>query len=77
MSLDATLMKILVCPQDKGALWLAKDGSFLYNPRLRVAYEVRDGIPVMLIDEARHVNVAEHAELERDISSGAMVSTCA
>ena len=75
MSLDATLMKILVCPKDKGVLWLAKDGSFLYNPRLRLAYDVRDGIPVMLIDEARQVGEADHAEYEREIAAGAMVST--
>jgi uncharacterized protein YbaR (Trm112 family) len=35
----------------------------LYNPRLRRWYDIRDGIPVMLIDEARSVSAAEHKKL--------------
>lgn len=75
VTIDAALLKILACPDDKGPLWLAADGSFLYNPRLRRAYEVRDGIAVMLIDEARSVDVAEHASLEAQIASGSLVAT--
>ena len=75
MPLDAALLQILACPVDKGRLWLAEDGSFLYNPRLRLAYEVRDGIPVMLADEARRVDDAEHARLEAAIASGAMTAS--
>jgi len=33
----------------------------LYNPRLRRAYRIEDGIPVLLIDEARDVDDDEHA----------------
>ena len=72
VALDTSLLKILACPDDKGRLWLSEDGSFLYNPRLRRAYEVRDGIPVMLVDEARPVDDAEHAALEAQIASGRM-----
>ncbi len=75
MTVDTALLEILACPDDKGRLWLAADGTFLYNPRLRRAYEVRDGIAVMLVDEARSVDDAEHAALEAQIASGALVAT--
>lgn len=75
VTIDAALLKILACPDDKGRLWLSADGSFLYNPRLRRAYEVRDGIAVMLIDEARSVDDAEHASLEAQIAAGSLVAT--
>ncbi|MGF6889112.1 uncharacterized protein YbaR (Trm112 family) [Nocardia sp. GAS34] len=61
--LDPTLLSLLACPQDKGPLSLVRteDGaSVLYNPRLRRAYPVDNGIPVLLIDEAREVSDAEH-----------------
>ncbi|NUS43749.1 MAG: Trm112 family protein [Mycobacteriaceae bacterium] len=59
--LDETLLGLLACPQDKGELLLIDD-AVLYNPRLRRAYPIEDGIPVLLIDEARDVTDAEHAE---------------
>jgi uncharacterized protein len=61
--LDPTLLSLLACPQDKGPLSLVRtqDGaSVLYNPRLRRAYTIDNGIPVLLIDEAREVGEAEH-----------------
>lgn len=61
--LDDTLLSILVCPQDRGPLLLVDD-ELLYNPRLRRAYRIEDGIPVLLIDEARDVvDDDEHARL--------------
>ena len=62
MSLDPALRAILRCPQDRGDLLLVED-ELLYNPRLRRAYPIRDGIPVMLVDEARDVADAEHDDL--------------
>ncbi|WP_067669002.1 Trm112 family protein [Nocardia miyunensis] len=62
-TLDPTLLSLLACPQDKGPLSLVRteDGaSVLYNPRLRRAYPIDDGIPVLLVDEAREVGDAEH-----------------
>ncbi|APE38204.1 protein YcaR in KDO2-Lipid A biosynthesis cluster [Nocardia mangyaensis] len=62
-TLDATLLSLLACPQDKGPLQLVRTesgASILYNPRLRRAYPVDNGIPVLLIDEAREVTDAEH-----------------
>ena len=52
MALDPMLLEILACPEDKGPLLYFADEDALYNPRLRRRYPVRDGIPVMLIDEA-------------------------
>ena len=52
-SISPELLKILVCPEDKGALELVNDGKFLLNPRNGYRYPIRDGIPVMLIDEGK------------------------
>jgi uncharacterized protein YbaR (Trm112 family) len=47
------LLKILVCPEDKGPLQLVEDGRFLLNPRNGYKYPIRSGIPVMLIEEGK------------------------
>ncbi len=47
------LLKILVCPEDKGSLLLVDDGKFLLNPRNGYKYPIRNGIPVMLIEEGK------------------------
>jgi uncharacterized protein YbaR (Trm112 family) len=60
MALDTKLLEILACPEDKGPLLYLEDEAALYNPRLRRRYEVRDDIPVMLVDEAEAVDGAEH-----------------
>ena len=62
MALDEKLLKILVCPQDRGPLLLIDD-EYLYNPRLQRAYPIQDGIPVLLIDEA--VAVSDDAAHQR------------
>lgn len=59
---DDSLLSILVCPADRGPLLLVDD-ELLYNPRLRRAYRIEDGIPVLLVDEARDVDDDEHARL--------------
>lgn len=61
--IDEALRRILVCPQDRGPLLLVGD-ECLYNPRLRRAYRIDAGVPVLLIDEATDVtNDAEHERL--------------
>ncbi len=60
MALDPQLLEILACPEDKGPLYYLADEDALYNPRLKRRYDVRDDIPVMLIDEATTVDDAEH-----------------
>lgn len=64
--IDQALLHILVCPADRGPLVLvsATGGEeLLYNPRLRRAYRIEDGIPVLLVDEARDVDDDEHTRL--------------
>jgi uncharacterized protein len=62
-TLDPRLLAILACPEDKGPLLYFADEQALYNPRLQRRYVVRDGIPVMLIDEAESVPDDEHKRL--------------
>lgn len=69
MALDPMLVQILACPDDKGPLLYFADEESLYNPRLRRRYVVRDGIPVMLIDEAETVADDEHERLLAKASS--------
>jgi uncharacterized protein YbaR (Trm112 family) len=63
MALDPQLLEILACPEDKGPLLYFEDESILYNPRLKRSYDIKDDIPVMLIDEATTVSDAEHERL--------------
>lgn len=65
--LDDTLLRILVCPADRGPLILVDD-AVLYNPRLRRAYRIEDGIPVLLVDEASEVSDDEHARFMSRVS---------
>ncbi|MBI4115798.1 MAG: Trm112 family protein [Candidatus Omnitrophica bacterium] len=50
--IDEELLKILACPACKQAVKLEKDRIICQNPNCRLRYPIRDGIPVMLIDEA-------------------------
>ena len=62
--LDPRLVEILACPEDKGPLLYFADEAILYNPRLKRRYPIREGIPVMLIEEAVSVDDAEASRLE-------------
>ncbi|PPC82576.1 MAG: tetraacyldisaccharide 4'-kinase [Methylotenera sp.] len=59
--MDVKLLQILVCPVTKGPLVYNKDTNELISKAARLAYPVRDGIPVMLEDEAR--KLAEDEEV--------------
>ena len=63
MALDPQLLEILACPEDKGPLLYFADEDALYNPRLQRRYAIREGIPVMLIEEAETVADDEHGRL--------------
>ena len=63
MALDPLLLEILACPEDRGPLYYFEDEDSLYNPRLHRRYAIRDGIPIMLIDEADTVSDSEHQRL--------------
>ncbi|MGH3423974.1 MAG: Trm112 family protein [Nocardioidaceae bacterium] len=55
MNLDPELLEILVCPKCRATLSVDSDASELVCHQCRLAYPVRDDIPVMLVDEARAV----------------------
>ena len=63
--MDPKLLEILVCPITKGALVYDKEKQELVSKSARLAYPIRDGIPVMLEDEARRLT-PEEAEKLRD-----------
>lgn len=52
MSLPPQLLAILVCPRCKGPLEYREHAGELSCPACALRYPVRDGIPIMLIDEA-------------------------
>ena len=57
--MDARLLEILVCPLCKGPLDYLKDEQELMCKGDRLAYPIRDGIPVMLDEEARSMSAEE------------------
>ena len=77
MALDPKLLEILACPDDKGALLYFEADDILYNPRLKRRYDIRDGIPVMLPEEATTVDDETAAALEARAESESIPSTLA
>lgn len=77
MALDPKLLEILACPDDKGPLLYFEADDFLYNPRLKRRYDIRDGIPVMLPEEATTVDDETHATLVARAESESIRSTLA
>ncbi len=61
--IDPRLLEILVCPLTKGPLTYDRAKQELVSAQAGLAYPVRDGIPIMLIDEARPLGDAEKAAL--------------
>ena len=53
--IDPKLLEILVCPLTKGPLEYDRDAQELISKKAGLAYPVRDGIPIMLADEARQL----------------------
>ena len=51
--LDPRLLEILVCPLTKGRLDYDREKQELISPAAKLAYPIRDGIPIMLPEEAR------------------------
>ena len=57
--MDAKLLDILVCPVTKGSLIYDKARQELISVQAGLAYEIKDGIPVMLEEEARRLSPEE------------------
>jgi hypothetical protein len=55
VDVDPALLEILVCPVTKGPLRLDRARGELVSERAGLAYPIRDGIPIMLPDEARQL----------------------
>ncbi len=66
-AIDPKLLELLVCPLTKAPLRYDREAQELVSEKAGLAYPIRDGIPIMLIDEARKLDEAEPipAELRR------------
>jgi len=62
-TVDSKLLELLVCPVSKASLTYRKDADELWCRASGLAYPIRDGIPVMLEDEARELTAAEMEQL--------------
>ncbi|MCA1927492.1 MAG: Trm112 family protein [Calditerrivibrio sp.] len=59
MAIKKELLNILACPKCKGDIRLSKDENFLVCDNCKLLYEIREDIPIMLIDEAKKVESTE------------------
>jgi uncharacterized protein YbaR (Trm112 family) len=57
--IDPRLLEILVCPLTKGPLRYDRQAQELISEEAGLAYPIRDGIPIMLVDEARRLGDGE------------------
>ena len=55
-AIDPKLLEILVCPLTKSPLRYDRDAQELISEQAHLAYPIRDGIPIMLVDEARSLD---------------------
>jgi uncharacterized protein YbaR (Trm112 family) len=53
MAISKELLDILACPKCKGDIYLNESGNGLICDKCKLLYEIRDDIPIMLIDEAK------------------------
>ena len=69
---DPRLLEILVCPLTKGPLRFDRERGELVSEQAGLAYPIRDGIPIMLVDEARKLDepAGEDGEGDRAPDSG-------
>ncbi len=63
--MDTKLLEMLVCPVTKGPLIYDREKQELISKTARLAYPIRDGIPVMLEEEARKLTPEECEELQK------------
>jgi len=58
---DPKLLEILVCPMTKGSLIYDRERQELVSKQAGLAYPIRNGVPIMLVSEARELSEAERA----------------
>ncbi|MCA8899673.1 MAG: Trm112 family protein [Hyphomonas sp.] len=56
---DPRLLEILICPQTRQPLHYDAERGELISPKAKLAYPIRGGIPVMLVDEARDLTLPD------------------
>lgn len=61
MSIDKKLLEILACPKCKGEVRLNETEDGLICGACKLLYEIKDGIPIMLVDEAKPLEGGEDA----------------
>ena len=61
--INPKLLEMLVCPQTRGPLVYDREKSELLSKKAMLAYPIRDGVPIMLIDEARSISDDEMESL--------------
>ncbi|MBY0447424.1 MAG: Trm112 family protein [Hyphomonadaceae bacterium] len=54
--MDPRLLEVLVCPASRGPLQYDRAAQELISAQARLAYPVRDGVPILLVDEARDLD---------------------
>lgn len=54
--IDPKLLSVLVCPKSRGPLTYDKAANELISKKAKLAFPIREGVPIMLIDEARALN---------------------
>jgi uncharacterized protein YbaR (Trm112 family) len=62
--MDTKLLELLVCPVTKGPLDVQRDLQELWSRSARLAYPIRDGIPILLENEARTLSDEELEQLK-------------
>jgi uncharacterized protein YbaR (Trm112 family) len=53
VSVDPRLLEVLVCPVTRGRLTYDRDRNELISAGARLAFPIRDGVPIMLVEDAR------------------------
>jgi len=54
--IDPKLLNILVCPKTRGTLTYDRDANELISKKAKLAYPIREGVPIMLVEEARDMS---------------------
>jgi len=55
MTLDPKLLQQLICPKTRGPLSYDKEAGELISKKAKLAYPIRGGVPIMLVEEARRL----------------------
>lgn len=70
LAIDAELLEILVCPESHAPLVQVGDWLYSTDAQTRRRYPIRDGIPVMLIDESQVVEPSEFDRVMKEAKGG-------